>query len=74
MNYILQSLNNTSGYRMQNTSNLYNFIFDCMELVEDAQQKKQIIKLLKKNLGNTVFEEYHYYIIRKKLAPADFFD
>ena len=69
MNYIVQSINSVSGYRWQNTSNLYNFIYDVIQM-SNEEDRQIIIESLKKNMGNTVYDEFHYYIVRKKLDSS----
>lgn len=66
MNHIAEYFTRSSNWSVQNTNNMYNFVFDILELSDDSM-KKQILSSLRKNIGNTFYTDFKVYIITKRL-------
>ena len=68
MDYILKSFIQYSGYRLQNTSNMYNFMYDIIQLQDNKESKEKIMNLIKQNIGITFYNDFSLYTMKKYLA------
>ena len=55
----------SSNYGVTNMNNLYNFILSILDIVEDDEQKKEIMDSLILHLGRTFYKDFRSYIITK---------
>lgn len=60
-------IKNNSNYAYTNMCNLYNFIYDLVDMHEDPEDKDKILNMVKKNLGMSIYSGYISYSNRKGL-------
>lgn len=67
MDNLVKFIFDKSNYSLQNRINLYNFCVDVIQINNDEEYKKKILKLIKKNIGLSFYNELIQYCIRKDL-------
>lgn len=68
MNYVLDYLiSSKTNYAYQNMNNIYNFVYEIIEMQETPEKKQRIIIMIKKEIGLTFLNNYNSYCLRKGL-------
>lgn len=62
--YIFEYLNSSSNYSIENTSNLFNCLYQILLLV-DKDKQKEIIEIMKIQIGLKFVDQFKQYIFRK---------
>lgn len=65
MEYIFRYLTSTSNYKLTNQINVFNFIYDVIQLNPDKSD--EIMAMIKKNIGMEFFRSFESYAFRKGL-------
>lgn len=55
-----------SNWRIQNKVNIFNLLYDIL-YISDELQRANIIMLIKKNIGITIYDEFKIYVMKKGL-------
>ena len=66
-NYILSYVLSSSNYKIQNTNNIYNFIISIMT----ENNKQEIIKQIKINIGLSFYNDFKIYYYNKLNVSLD---
>lgn len=61
--YSLSSL--STNYTVSNLPNIYNLLISILSMDMDEAKKKEIVQMIKTNLGMSFFEGFKGYILKK---------
>jgi hypothetical protein len=60
--YFYEYMNSSTHYSIQNTNNIFNCLY---QILEKAENKKEIINIIKINVGNKFLKQFKLYIFEK---------
>lgn len=65
MNYITSYFMSKTNYQYVNMPNIFNFIYEIIEMEKEEEKRIMIIHKMKLLLGNQFVEEFKHYLLRK---------
>lgn len=68
MNYALDYLiRNNSNYAYMNVNNIYNFVYDILNTCKNEEEREEIMKKIKLQIGMSFYSGYVQYCSKKGL-------
>jgi hypothetical protein len=65
MEFILSQFSKSSNYLFQNNNNLYNFLINILNSLENKDDKKMILTSLRIHVGITFENNFKEYLLKK---------